>query len=65
MDAFDSIRDKASRLHDKLVTAGCDPLNPARLVKTDSMPFEVLKGLPRIPFELKRHNRRYGNPVVV
>ena len=48
MDAFDSIRDKASRLHDKLVAAGCDPLKPAHLVKAaaDDLDLEIV-ALPK------------------
>ncbi|HMO11133.1 MAG TPA: UvrD-helicase domain-containing protein, partial [Actinotalea sp.] len=53
MDAFEAIRDKASRLHDKLVTAGCDPLNPAQLVgaAADDLGLEVVtlpKGDPAL-----------------
>ena len=53
MDAFDSIREKASRLHDKLVAAGCDPLNPAHLVHAaaDDLDLEIVtlpKGDPAL-----------------
>ena len=33
MDAFDPVRDAATRLHDALVRAGADPLSPASLVE--------------------------------
>lgn len=33
MDAFDSIRDQAAQLHDKVVSTGVDPLNPSELVQ--------------------------------
>ena len=32
MEAFEGVRSSAARLHDELVAAGSDPLNPTLLV---------------------------------